>query len=287
MRHITQGEIEENIILLSYNKPKPAQVFRYFFLISFFFTSSIFAQEQRPIRIGIGAELVSNISRTNIEAFDGSYLCGIFQNGSATGIPLPFIQAEIPLWENFSFIPSLRFEDHSSLFSTQNFTVPNMFDTSTSSLIPVPRERQYQTNIKSLAGDILLGWRPFKTFYVSGGLGTAWIITHTFTESEKLLSSQIVYKENSTSTRTITSGNFDVNSFVLTAELAGGIDLAISPDWSFSPEIRFSFPLTRTSKIYETYKTYSITGAIALMYALPTATQSEKIEPIKEVPRPP
>jgi outer membrane protein OmpA-like peptidoglycan-associated protein len=253
----------------------------------FFFLSSVsFAQGTfRPVRLGIGAGIGSNISHAYIEAYEGSFLCGVFEKGSAPGLSLPFVQAEIPLSENFSFFPRLRYQDLSSTFTTQNFTIPRSLDTNTNSLFSVNREREYQTNLKTISFDALFSWR-LTSFHLGAGLGAGFIIHHSYEQTEKLLSPNVVYKENSLSSRTVKAGDFETKSITATAEFAIGYDIALSSKWNFSPEIRASIPITPISSVYS-YKTNTFSFAVALMYALPTESlPKEELLPI-EIPKPP
>jgi outer membrane protein OmpA-like peptidoglycan-associated protein len=267
-------------VLCEFHHPKITNLVRLCFLISFLISNSLFAQTDRTVRIGLEAGLGENTTTTNIPAYDGTTLCGVFQNGSAPGISA-FGIAEFPLrLTNFSIFPRIGYRDISSSFNTSAFIIPNARVIGTPTVTPVYQQQQFSASIQALSLDALFAWRPFAQFHIGIGGGGELLIHHTYNQTEKLLSNY-VYQENNLSTRTVGSGSFDVNTLAAVLDFAVGYDIPLSPRVSFSPEIRGSFPLTPVSAIYGTYRTYAIGGAVSLMVALPQ-TAEEIIIPVTE-----
>ncbi|MEP7235361.1 MAG: hypothetical protein ABI778_08710, partial [Ignavibacteriota bacterium] len=216
-------------------------------LTFFFSVNSLNAQVSRPIQIGGGIQFASNISRTHIESFAGDFLCGIFQNGAAQGFSF-FGTAEFPLpVDNFSFIPQLGYHDLSSAFVTTPFNNEFARDVASSNIFQVYRERNFTTNMKSVSFDALLGWNPFDHFRFSAGASVAFLVKHSFEQTEKLLTSGAVYTENLLSSRSVSGGSFETNTVAASLELATGYNIPISPKASLSPELRASLPLSPIS----------------------------------------
>ncbi len=265
-------------VLYQIHHPKITNLARVFLLIPFLFSISVHAQTPLPVRIGLGGEFGSNISQTYIQSFAGDFLCGVFQKGSAPGISV-FGMAEIPLpVDNFSFMPSLGYRNLSSAFITKPFNNEFARDIQTSEIFQVFRERNFTTNVQTITLDALLAWRPFSRLHLGAGAGVAYLVHHTFTQTEKILTTNAVYTDNLLSTREVSSGNFAAKNFAATVELGAGYDIALSPSVNISPQIRASFPLTPISSTNGSdYRTWTIGGVVALMYALPTEEKIEKI----------
>jgi outer membrane protein OmpA-like peptidoglycan-associated protein len=243
----------------------------------FVIASSLRAQDERPFRFGVGGGYGSNISSAYIEAYQGSFLCGVFQNGSAPGLSF-FIQAEQPITHSISFFPRIGYEDRSSTFTTQNFTIPNAYDVQTSSLVPVYRQRQYAATVKSLSLDLLAGVRPFGSFILRGGLAAAFVIRHSYDQTEKLLSN-FVYKENNLSTREVSSGSFDAKTFLPSAEFSVGYDFSLPQNITLSPELCADLPFSPITSNGTNYKTETFSVVISLMKAFPAAHEAKEIIP--------
>jgi len=242
-------------------------------LVSFLLlSSSVTAQEiERPVRVGLGAGLGSNISNSYIQSFAGSFLCGIYQKGSAPGTSF-FGMAEIPFSEKFSLMPSVGYHDISSAFVTNPFTIEHALDITTHDTIPVYRQRNFTTSVKTVSLDALIAFRPFGNLHLAAGGGIAFLATHSYDQTEKLLTTTVVYRDNNLSTHPVNSGTFNANSILAVVDVAAGYDFALSPKVNFSPQIRASLPITPiTTTNGWNYRTWSIGGSISLMYAFPTA----------------
>ena len=280
------GTYGRNVILRNQH-PKTRSLIRLVHLIFVIFSTSVKAQPEHPARIGIGGEYGSNISQTYIQSFAGDFLCGVFQKGSAPGVSF-FGMAEIPLpLNNFSLMPRLGYRDLSSSFITKPFNNEFARDSVSAGIFQVYRQRNFVTNVKTLSLDALLAWRPFGQLHVAAGAGVAILLHHTYDQTEKLLTPGAVYKDNLLSTHNVSSGVFDVKTFAATLEIGAGYDIAVSPHVNLSPQIRASFPITPISTTNgSNYRTWTIGGVIALMYAIPEAAPIEHIPPPLQEPAP-
>lgn len=286
--HKTRTGRQGQNVLYECQNPKIANLVRLSVLISVFFPFIVQAQtEERPVRIGVGGGFGSNIARTFIEAYAGDIPCGVFEKGSAPGASF-FGMAEIPLpLEHFSLMPQIGYRDLSSSFVTTPFHIEHAPDIANDSDVQVLRTRNYSANLKTISLDALVAWRPLSELHIAAGAGLRILIHHTFDQTEKLLSNY-VYTENSGSTRNVSSGIFDAKTFAATLELGAGYDFAIRPNVTLSPSFRASFPLTPiTSANGSDYRTWTVGGVIALMYALPFTGPPEYVPPQPEpVPQP-
>ena len=265
-------------VLNAIESPKITNLYRLSLLILFFFPLILKAQtDERPIRIGIGGGLGSNITRTNIEAYSGSIFCGVFQNGTAPGASF-FGRMEIPLpLENFSLMPQIGYHDLSSSFVISPFTI-HAYDILTDT-VAVYRTQNYTANLKTISLDALLAWRPFSALHLAAGAGLAILIHHTYDQTENLPSNR-VYTENLSSTRTVGSGSLEAKTFAASLEFGAGYDFAIRPNVTLSPELRASIPLTPIVLANgSNYRAWNIGGVISLMYALPVSAPVEYIPP--------
>jgi outer membrane protein OmpA-like peptidoglycan-associated protein len=263
----------------NFQDPKITSLVRLSLLIFFFFPFAVKSQtDERPIRIGIGGGFGSNTTRTYIEAYTGDILCGVFQNGSAPAASF-FGRMEIPLpVENFSLMPQIGYHDLSSSFVTSPFNIEHAYDLSNDT-VQVFRTRNYSANLKTISIDALLAWRPFSALHLAAGAGLAILIHQTYDQTENL-PFNYVYTENSLSTRTVSSGTLDAKTFAATLDLGAGYDFTIRQNVTLSPEFRASFPLSPIVLANgSNYRTWTIGGAISLMYALPVSKPVEYIPP--------
>jgi outer membrane protein OmpA-like peptidoglycan-associated protein len=287
MTHKEQSVLVRGEALYKSCRPKIENLGRVSFFVLYLFSSSVSAQEmERPVRVGLGAGFGSNISSSFIESFAGSFLCGVYQKGSAPGTSF-FGMAEIPFSEKFSLMPSIGYHDISSAFVTNPFTIEHALDLTTHDTIPIYRLRNFSTNVRTISFDALIAFRPFENVHLAAGGGVAYLATHSYNESEKLLTSTVVYRDNNLSVHPVNAGTFNANTILAVIDFAGGYDFALSPKVQFSPQIRASFPITPISTTNGwNYRTWTIGGSVSLMYTIPAAEhETEPLPHPIEIPK--
>ncbi|MEI8135329.1 MAG: OmpA family protein [bacterium] len=265
------------------------------------FSAQASAQEiHQPVRVGIGFGFGDNISSTNIESFAGSILCGVYRQGHATGSSF-FAAADVPLSDLFSLMPTLGYYDISSAFTTIPFNIEHARDLNTFDTIPISRQRNFTTSVQAVSLSLLAAFKPLSRFHIGIGGSVSLLTRHSYNETEKLLTSSIVYRDNNLSTHAVNDGTFDANKILVAIDFSSGYSLSLSPTIEVTPQVRASIPLNPiTSTNGWNFRTWTIGGAVTMMYSLPSnppmIEPKPRIEPLpppilveakKEISQPP
>jgi outer membrane protein OmpA-like peptidoglycan-associated protein len=251
------------------------------------FASGLYAQlpekeTRSPSRIIIGGTYSSNLSRTHIDAYSGSTFCGTFTNGNGSKFGLQALY-ELPINSAFGLLGGISFHDLSSAFTTTPFNIEHTFDVTAGDTTRINRERRYNVSMSAIGVQLGTAFHPIERIAISGTLGFAFLPSPTYIQSEALLTQNAVYLENLRSTRTVASGDFSANAFLLSLALSAGYDLPISSVVSFRPYLEAYIPITSAATIEgQSYKTYSFSGGASLVIALPVSEpEAPKPEPMK------
>lgn len=230
--------------------------------------SQLLNQSERPeTRIGLVFGFGGNFSFTEISEFANGELCGVFRRGAKPGYGIG-LEAELPMFGAFSFIPSLGYRDLSSTFRTTPFVLERAFDVASSSLVKIERERIYEANISAFSFEARGGWRPWQQIRFDVGLGVGIFSSNSYKTSERLITENVVYTENSLSSKDLRSGELEVYPLQLNALLGGQYDVILQ-NVVLSPRVSLQLPLTSaTGSGPASYKTISALGGVSLMYRL-------------------
>lgn len=239
-------------------------------------------QTERPSSLIVGGTYSSNLSRTHIDAYSGSTFCGTFTNGSGSKFGLQALY-EVPLNSVFGLLGGVSFHDLSSAFTTTPFNIEHTFDVTAGDTTRINRERRYNVSMSAIGIQVGAAVHPIEQIALSSTIGFAFIPGPTYIQSEALLTQNAVYLENLRSTRTVASGDFNANTFLLSLGLSAGYDLPISSVVSFRPYLEAYIPITSAATVEgQSYKTYSFSGGAALVIAFPVAEpELPKPEPLK------
>ncbi|HET9135500.1 MAG TPA: OmpA family protein, partial [Candidatus Kapabacteria bacterium] len=177
---------------------------------------------------------------------------------------------------------------------TTPFNIEHTFDVTAGDTTRINRERRYNVSMSAIGVQLGGAFHPIERIAISATLGFAFLPSPTYIQSEALLTQNAVYLENLRSTRTVASGDFSANAFLLSLGLSAGYDLPISSVVSFRPYLEAYVPITSAATIEgQSYKTYSFSGGASLVIAFPVSeTEAPKPNPepikpeIKTTPEP-
>ncbi len=227
----------------------------FFAVMSCVANGSLHAQDQRPSYF-IGGSFASNIGFANIQAYDGSDLCGVFHHGSQ-GAPSGFGGITFPLAGKFSIDAKLEYDNLSSSFNilaNPTGDMPNARDPNTDQPVPVTRERYYDANIDMAAGAVLLSYSIFPMLRVSAGPYLGYLVNRSYNETEALIpptDPSAVYVNYGTPTRPISSGTITtINPLQAGMEFSASLELPFEPHLALRPSIGASVPFTAFSSIF-------------------------------------
>ena len=230
----------------------------------------------------IGGSLLSNISTAQIDALDGSALCGVFQHGGGSKFG-GFLGIAVPLFGTFSLAPELEYDDLSSsstINAWQTNQMPQILAADGSSYANVARTRTYAASVTMAAVAGMLSYQPIEHLHVSGGPFAGVLIQHSFLETEQILSPiDAVYAENNLHTRTIyPSGPIpNVNSFQFGLALRAAYEFPVEPNIGLSPSVGWMIPFTNISA--GGLHVFPANASLELVFHVPGAAQKERAVP--------
>ncbi len=247
---------------------------------------ALFAQEQKP-SFFVGASFTSNTSQANIQAYDGTDLCGVFHNGKE-GAPSMFGGITFPLSDKFSIDAKLEYDNLSTslnLLANPTGEMPNAYDPATGQTVPITRERIYDASIDMAAGAALLSYSIFPMLRVSAGPYLGYLVNRSYNETEELIpptDPSAVYHLSGTTTRPISSGSITtINRLQGGMEFGASFEQPFEPHLALRPSFSVMIPVTAFSSIFSSIPTGGLNlipfgVSLSLVYHL---SESPKQEP--------
>jgi outer membrane protein OmpA-like peptidoglycan-associated protein len=259
---------------------------------------NVFAQDSRP-SFFVGGSFASNIGVANIQAYDGSDLCGVFKGGSK-GAPSGFGGVTFPLFGKFLIDAKLEYDNLSSSFNllaNPTGDMPSARDETTGETVPITRERYYDATIDMAAGAALLSYAIFPMLRVSAGPYLGFLVNRSYNETEALIPPTdplAVYAENGTTTRPISNGTITtINRLQGGMEFGASFELPFEPHLSLRPSIGASIPFTAFSAIFSPIpigglNLITVGASLSLVYHLSEPQPVPEPEPaiVNNVPLP-
>ncbi len=251
---------------------------------------SLFAQDQKP-SFFIGGSFASNVGIANIQAYDGSDLCGTFKSGKE-GAPSLFGGITFPFAGKYSIDTKLEYDNLSTAFTipaTATDTMQNAFDPTTHQTVPITRDRLYNTTIDMAAAAVLFSYSIVPMLRVSAGPYLGFLLNRSYVETEVLVAPtdpSAVYSETGTRSRPIASSTIDgINRVQAGMEFSASYELAFEPHLSLRPSIGASIPFTAFASVpVSGLRLLPVGGSVSLVYRLSEPSQSE--QPQTDRPQP-
>jgi len=277
------GRVAKNSGISNYPPPRRASKFcargRIIFFLSIALCAAntpLFAQDQKP-SVFVGASFNSNVGLANIQAYDGSDLCGVFTSGKK-GAPSLFGGITFPLSGKFSIDTRLEYDNLSTSFNllaNPTGNMPPAFDHTTHVAVPITRERLYDATLDMVGGAVLISYPIFPMLRVSAGPYLGYLIRRSYDETEELIpptDPSAVYDTTRTTTRPISKGTIaSINPLQAGVEFSASFELPFEPHLSLRSSIGASIPFTAFSSIFSSIPVgglnlIPIGGSLALVY---------------------